>query len=317
MQGTPVLNTRSAEVDSAMPSAPDRPTAYLWCPAYALADQAQVERTRASAQRFAAAIGHSLIESPSLPRCGVIGSWPAPTERLAELEQALTHDLILAARGGYGCVDLVGALLDPARRLPRLVGYSDLTVLHACWSVRGGPETYYGFMPAAPCGERALSTAAALVRGEGLGLSAAGYPEATPVRAGEATGPLVPACLRVLASVCGTPAMPALAGTILALEDIDERPYRVDRDLAQLQLAGALDGVRALVFGTLRFQAPAGYAGPSALEICRRWGDRLGVPTLYGLPFGHEPDPVTLPWGRPATIGIGGADWRLDIAAAR
>lgn len=135
-----------------------------------------------------------------------------------------------------------------------------------------------------------------------------------PLRCGWAHAPTFAACLRVLASLIGTAAMPDLAGTILCLEDTDERPYQMDRDLQQLHQAGALRGVLGLVFGVFPARVAPGYAGPSSQDIAATWAERLGLPTIAGLPFGHDPDPLTLPCGRIATLTVESTHWSLAIA---
>ncbi|MBA3707502.1 MAG: LD-carboxypeptidase [Planctomycetes bacterium] len=289
------------------------PSAYLFCPAYPLRDQDQLSRALASARAFADSVGHELIASPDIAGWGADGAWPDADLRRRDFERALGHDLIIAARGGYGCTDLAATASAHGGRLPLLVGYSDLTVLHAVWRGRGAGESLYGFMPAAAPGERSLESASALARGEGLAFDSRTMPDVAVLRAGSARGPLFAACLRVLASLCGTPLMPPLRGCILALEDIDERPYQIDRDLAQLGLAGALDGVVGLVFGSFRSQPRAGYGGPDARDICRRWAERRGLPAIQALPFGHDEDPVTLACGREASLDCGPGHWSLRI----
>ncbi|MBA3845195.1 MAG: LD-carboxypeptidase [Planctomycetes bacterium] len=225
----------------------------------------------------------------------------------------MTHPVLLAARGGYGCLELIASMAAIVDRPgPLLIGFSDLTVLHAWWRRRGRGESIYGFMPGAPHGERALASAAACAQGEGF----AHRGDATQVVAGgEAQGEMFAACLRVLAGLVGTPAMPDLAGSILALEDIDERPYSVDRDLMQLHLSGALTRVRGLVFGRFPCALPDDYAGPTQREVAASWARRLGVPAIVDLPFGHDPDPLALPCGRPTTLRCTPDGWRLDIAS--
>jgi muramoyltetrapeptide carboxypeptidase len=287
-------------------------SAYLWCPAYPLADMAQQERAIGAAQLFAEACGLRLEVSPLLGRRTGCGAWLPADERRADLEQGFRHDLLLAARGGYGCLDLLETLAGYDGAPPPVMGYSDLTILHGLWRRRGWRSGWYGFMPGVTPGGRAMASAIACVAGDTLVLDHGTDPGVTVVRPGRAEGPLVPACLRVLAGLAGTPAMPDLAGCILALEDIDERPYRMDRDLMQLYLSGCLRGVAGLVLG--RFPCadlPADYQGPSVRDIARRWADRLAVPSVASLPFGHETDPVTLPCGRMATLSADGDLWRL------
>jgi muramoyltetrapeptide carboxypeptidase len=143
---------------------------------------------------------------------------------------------------------------------------------------------------------------------------AATVPEVRVVRHGAAQGPLFAGCLRVLAGLVGTPWMPDLRGRVLALEDIDERPYRIDRDLQQLHLAGCLAGVVGLVTNAFPATLPAGYRGPSSGDIVRAWAERLGVPALVDLPFGHHADPLTLACGRATTLRAGHGTWSLEQA---
>ena len=291
------------------------PTAYLWCPAYSLADPARVAKARQGAATLAGALGWDLREAPTLAQPGAPGRWAPSAIRRQELAQALGQDVLLAARGGYGCLDLVDDLLAWPGRGGRLVGYSDLTVLHAIWRRRGWGETLYGFMPGVDHGPRALASTIALARGEGLRCDPASDPEATVLAEGTAEGWCFAACLRVLAGLVGTPALPDLRGAVLALEDIDERPYQIDRDLAQLHRAGALAGISGLLFGRFPATLAVDYAGPSASTIARTWADRLGVPALGGLPIGHDADPLTLACGRTTRLVAHPGEWYLEQAS--
>ncbi|HYE03963.1 MAG TPA: LD-carboxypeptidase [Planctomycetota bacterium] len=286
---------------------------YLCVPAYPLRDADEVARTLAAAEGFAARLGLPLVASPLLERTRPAGAWLGADERRDDLARGLAHPVLLAARGGYGCLELIASMAAGADRPgPLLIGFSDLTVLHAWWRRHGRGESVYGFMPGAPHGERALASAVDCALGRG---AAHAGDAAQVVAGGEARGVLFAACLRVLAGLVGTAAMPDLAGTVLALEDIDERPYRVDRDLMQLHLSGALAGVRALVFARFPCALPPDYAGPSMRSIAASWARRLGVPAIIDLPFGHDPDPLALPCGRPATLRCAPDGWRLDIAS--
>ncbi|MBA3936781.1 MAG: LD-carboxypeptidase, partial [Planctomycetes bacterium] len=260
--------------------------------------------------------GLELIASPLLGRRAPPGGWLPAEERQGDLARGLDHGVLLAARGGYGCLDLVSGLLASGRtRGPLLVGYSDLTILHACWQRNGWGESLYGFLPGIGAGPRSLDSTARLLRGEGLGWSASACPTVRTLAPGRVRAPLVAACLRVLAGLVGTPAMPELGGSILAIEDIDERPYRLDRDLWQLHAAGRLAGVVGLIGGQFTAESPAAYGGPDAGQVLAGWAGRLGVPAIVGLPFGHADDPLTLPWGRVAELVASAQGWSLDISA--
>lgn len=290
---------------------------WLWCPAYPLADASAQVACDTAARRFTSALGIQLSASPLLNQHPGQGAWLPAAERAADLLAGITavgHDgWLLAARGGYGCMDLLAHL--PATPLPQLIGYSDLTALHAAWHVRGERGGLYGLMPGVRHGTRALETALALARGEAMTLGATALPEVGILTPGRAAGPLFAGCLRVLAGLAGTPWMPRLRGHVLALEDIDERPYRIDRDLHQLHASGALDGIVGLIFGRFPVELDPRYAGPSVHDICRRWADRLSVPAIAGLPFGHDADPLTLAESRHTQLIVTADDWQMTQVA--
>lgn len=291
---------------------------FLWSPAYSVADAEQLQRTRDNGRWLADCVGATVVESTSLGQFLPSGSWRDGHDRRAEMESALDCQYLVAARGGYGAVELATALLHaPHTSAGVLVGYSDVTVLHACWRIRGWGESLYGFLAGLNLGQRSRESTRQLIIGGGLSVDERSDPDVTPLHGDVADGTCFAACLRVLTGLVGTPAMPHLDGCILALEDIDERPYQIDRDLQQLYLSGALLGVRGLVFG--RFPAPAvdGYSGPSALDICRRWAKRLGVPAIAGLRFGHDEDPLTLACGRLSRLTVAGTKWSLELKPRR
>jgi muramoyltetrapeptide carboxypeptidase len=273
------------------------------------------EPAKAVAHAFVAAIGGDLRVSEDFSVWLGEGAWAPAAQRQASFRRVLTHDLLLAGRGGFGCLDLLDEVSSHSGPLPGLIGYSDLTVLHAAWTVRGGPETLYGFMPGVPHGPRAVTSAVALWQGHGQRWDGGLLPESRGIRHGVAQGRLFAGCLRVLAGLVGTRWMPDLRGRLLGIEDIDERPYRIDRDLRQLHLAGCLDGVVGLVTNSFPASSPTGYQGPTSSDIITLWAERLGIPALVGLPFGHHADPLTLPCGRPTTLSVGNSGWQLDIAA--
>jgi muramoyltetrapeptide carboxypeptidase len=128
----------------------------------------------------------------------------------------------------------------------------------------------------------------------GAGLAGTGV-----IHPGHARGQLLGGSLTLLAHLCGTRHQPSLAGAILFFEDVGEKPYRLDRYLTQLRLAGALSGVRGVAVGQLtQCDAP----GESAVEAVRALVRELGVPAVEGLPAGHERDNHALLLGAPAWL---------------
>jgi muramoyltetrapeptide carboxypeptidase len=234
-------------------------------------------------------------------------------ERLAALDAALRDDraaVLWAARGGYGVTRLLGRL-DGAvlRRAPKLlVGFSDLTAL-LCWAyVHAGVPSIHGPVVAQldELPEHDRERVFDLIAGE-LPEPLLADEHSAALHGGRVEGPLIPANLEVLRSLIGTPHMPALAGAILAIEEVGERPYRLDRALTQLLDSGSLRGVAGVAVGDLHGCVEpdnGGSRGWSAAEVVEDRLARLGVPVLTGLAFGHAP-------GRNAALGFG-VRGRLD-----
>ncbi|MBA3845351.1 MAG: LD-carboxypeptidase [Planctomycetes bacterium] len=294
-----------------------RPRCYVCCPAYAVHGPIDRDRIVHSIKRFTDHAGFDLVLSPLLDQHLGHGAWLPEAERIADIKRALGHELIWAARGGYGSIHLVDAVLaEKVERAPILIGYSDLTILHACWRKRGWRESLYGSIPSQIDGSRGGETLAKALLGEGFVRDESTDRAVQVLRPGEARGTLVAACLSVLARLCGTPAQPDLSGCILAIEDVDERAFMIDSALQQLRRAGVLDGIVGLIGGSFTNQEKPDYAGPSVTEVLRAWGKALAVPTLARLPFGHLNDGLILPWGRAAVLRAqSDADWSLTISA--
>jgi len=214
---------------------------------------------------------------------------------------------IVCARGGAGAGWLLGRL-DAAllRAHPKpFVGYSDITFLHL-YLARLGIGTLHGPMATSQLAEGGYDKASFL-----HGLTGAGAPysaepdDLEPLRGGEAEGVLRGGCLSILAAAAGTPWALDTRGedTILFLEDVDERPYRIDRMLLQLRASGALGGVRGIVFGDMPGCAPRMNEDYALEDVLRRALDGLDGPVALGLSSGHTASPaVTLPLGARARL---------------
>jgi muramoyltetrapeptide carboxypeptidase len=288
---------------------------YVTCPAYSIENPAKRARVLDSIQPVAAAMGWEVVPSPQLDRFVAHGGWLPAAERCADIRRALDHDVIWACVGGYGSAHLVDTVMaaEPARP-PRLIGYSDITILHACWRARGWGEGLYTAVPAGR--GRTRDTLIALARGEGLRLSPANEAAVRVLRPGKAAGRIYPACVSVLSGLVGTRAMPDLDGCILAVEDIGEQPYQIDFALWQLKKSGHLDAVTGLVGGAFQLKERMEPYGPSFDEVLADWAQILAVPTITRLPFGHIDDGITLPVGRAAELRAEpGGDWGLTILA--
>jgi len=240
--------------------------------------------------------------------------------RAQEWQEAATDQearALWAARGGYGAMRLLpriepGRLLHPPKWV---VGFSDITALHAGLN-RAGLVTCHGpvvtqlprVTPQALDHLEALLFGLAGAPGNGLTPAAgAGLAGTAVIRPGTASGTLLGGSLTILAHLCGTPWLPRFQSAILFLEDIGEKPYRLDRYLTQLRLSRALDGVRGVCVGQL-----TDCDGPEAEEVVegdlsgavtvRELVRALGVPAIEGLPAGHEADNRALPLGSVVTL---------------
>lgn len=212
------------------------------------------------------------------------------SRRTAELAAALADPEAKAlwiARGGYGAARLLPAIApERVSALPRwLVGFSDATVLHALWARAGLVSLHGPNVTTLP----AWSDEARSELFELLAAPAERTYAGRTLRDGPpARGRLLGGNLTVLASLAGTGALPSFEGAILLLEDVDERPYRLDRSLTQLRLAGSLRGIRAVVIGQLTgCEAPQSDIGAHDVLVDALAG--LDVPIVSDLPFGHEP----------------------------
>ncbi len=231
-------------------------------------------------------------------------------ERAHELMELVADpqvDAVLCARGGYGVMRLLPFLeWGHFRRFPKpLIGFSDITALLLALTTRARIVTYHGPVAVSTFDAFTLdSFRRTLFLPEGAtqpwSLQDSRWEVLAP---GTACGPLLGGNLSLLVSLLGTPYEPELRGAVLFLEDIGEEPYRVDRMLTQLLLAGKLQQCVAILLG--RFRAPWGQKRrgssigwqPPLPEIFRDRLGGLGIPILAGVPIGHLRSKLTLPLG--------------------
>lgn len=214
---------------------------------------------------------------------------------------------IVCARGGYGTMRILPALDAAALRDdPKVVvGFSDLTALLAFGAVAAGVRGVHG-PTVTHLAELPAEDAAWLFRvledPSPLGPLPGGLQPIGAAATGSVSGPLVGGNLEVFSRLLGTPWQPPLDGAVFLVEDIGERPYRIDRTLTQLRLAGALDGVAAVVVGDLTRCDEADGSSPRGLEVV---GERLatfGLPGLAGLSIGHGARNAAVPFGARCTV---------------
>jgi muramoyltetrapeptide carboxypeptidase len=191
--------------------------------------------------------------------------------------------------------------LEALRARPRaLIGFSDITALHAAWQA-AGLVSFHGPVARNPLGPfSAQSMRRAVIDGSD---SAGHAAEAVCVREGVAEGRLLGGNLALVAALVGTPWALSFRDAIVVLEDVHEATYRMDRMLVQLRLAGAFDGCRGLVFGQCTDCPDSSEDGRRSLhDLVAELAVDLGVPALLGVPVGHIAEQWTLPFGAVATL---------------
>jgi muramoyltetrapeptide carboxypeptidase len=236
------------------------------------------------------------VPEPVFKKCGFLAG---PDEVRAEVINALFRDpevdAVLCARGGYGSTRVLPYLdWETIRRRPKaFVGFSDITVLHWVLHQRTGLVSFHGPMGTTLAAASELSREhfqQALMSGRPLDLVPEG---ASALRQGEAVGKVVGGNLTLLCHLVGTPYAPNFDGCILVVEDVTEAPYRIDRMLVQLSLAGCFHEVAGVVLGA--FQDCGDVA--EIHEVFLRTFGPLGIPIVAGFPIGHGQENTTLPLG--------------------
>jgi len=230
----------------------------------------------------------------------------------------------MATRGGYGLTRLLDRLdwkllAQSVEQGTRWVGHSDLTSLQLGLLAHAGgrskPITWAGPMAADHFGrdeeqggvdEVTEGCFLEAMRGE---LEAIGFRTEPGFDGLDVRGTLWGGNLTVLMSLLGTPHWPRIKGGILFLEDVNEHPYRVERNLLQLHQAGVLDSQRAVLLGHFSHWKPSpldrGYTLKTAVAHLR---SVTRTPILTGLPMGHVPTIVSLPVGARVTLATQGRE---------
>jgi muramoyltetrapeptide carboxypeptidase len=239
----------------------------------------------------------------------------SPQVRAASLQRAFDEmdaDAVISIRGGYGSVEVL-PLLD-ADRIRRsrtaFVGYSDVTSVHSYLGAVAGLASVHGAMiegrlakgPAAYDPATFLQSLSADAMGE---MAPDGLETLIPGRAIEAAGALAGGTLTQLVSSIATPyEYQPPDGHVLFLDEINERPYRLQRMLVHLRLSGRLERTAAIVFGQMPgCDEPGGQL--TARDVILDVLQDFPGPVLMGFPSGHTVTPLlSLPLGvRTRVIG--------------
>ena len=245
--------------------------------------------------------------------------------RLAALHRvaAAAPSVAMPTRGGYGITRLLDRidwklLARSVEQGTRWVGHSDFTAVQLGLLARSGAVTWAGPMATDDFG-RAIDaggvdevTRDCFLEAMSGELEAVGFRTETGFDGLNVRGRLWGGNLTMVMSLLGTPYWPQaklIKGGVLFLEDVNEHPYRVERNLLQLQQAGVLQAQKAVILGAFSAWKPSpldrGYTLKSALARVRAG---MKTPLLTGLPFGHVQPKVTLPVGQKVQLVVQGRD---------
>ena len=232
-------------------------------------------------------------------------------QRVHDFQHALDDDsirAILCSRGGYGTVRIIDKI-DFRRYMAKpkwIIGYSDITVLHAHIHRHFAVETLHAVMPVnmkEDAATESLESMRNVLFGSRISYT---LPLAPLNRPGEGEGMLVGGNLSVLYSLMGSTSMPDTAGKILFLEDVDEYLYHIDRMMTAMKRAGKLDKLRGLIVGGMdRMNDNQVPFGRSAYEIISEALAGQSFPVCFGFPAGHGVKNLALIMGRMVRFKVG------------
>jgi len=242
--------------------------------------------------------------------------------RLAAIHRAAASgaDVALISRGGYGLTRILPSIrykqvAKAVARGTRFVGLSDFTAFQNALLAQTGAVSWAGPALGEDFGAEegpddimeACFDDLITGQGEGAGWRLPKEKEGAAARVlhiPDAT--LWGGNLSVLASLVGTPWLPAVQGGVLFLEDVHEHPYRIERLLTQLLHAGVLARQKAVVLGQFTNYKLVPHDKGYKLQTVVDWlrAQLRKVPVLTGLPFGHVPTKVVLPVGAPVTLAV-------------
>ena len=237
-------------------------------------------------------------------------------ERRHDLQQALDNPEIAAifcARGGYGSMRIVDDIdFTGFKAHPKwLVGYSDITVLHAHIQQTCGIQSIHALMPVnfpgLPVYDLSISSLKMALFGDSLHyVHAFETPGMGPKnRPGEATGVLVGGNLSLLYALQGSVSDLNTQGKILFIEDLDEHLYHIDRMILSLKRSGKLKHLSALIVGGMTDMKDNTIPyGKTAEEIIMEHVSEFNYPIVFGFPAGHTKENRALILGREISLKV-------------
>lgn len=238
--------------------------------------------------------------------------------RLNEMYHFLTSDnvdAIIGARGGYGCTRIYPKLISKIKKIknlkPKVIyGYSDLTTFLNGFYQDLNWTTFHGPVVVSQVFQNSNDSTDRKSFEEHIFSNQTPqevtHPEMITLSPGTATAPIVGGCLSLVTSSIGTSYEINTKNKILFLEDVGERPYRVDRMLTQCEQAGLFDAVSGIIFGEYTNCTPPSVAEfghetfdvkTVIVEFMKKISKKRKIPIIYNYPAGHGSPQTTIPIG--------------------
>lgn len=222
-----------------------------------------------------------------------------PVETVKDLRAFFTDEdikAVWAARGGYGSNHLLKYMKNFGEVFPKiLIGSSDVSYLLWYFQDKMDMVVFYGPMAYSSIAEKRFDR-------ENLNMILSGSYEKIEVNGkvlknGVVKSPVTGGCLSNIVSLIGTEYFPVLKQKILLLEDINERPYRLDRMIWQMSECGSFSGITGLILGEFPGCFKNRDEKTDFFNKISKYFYKFDFPVLYDLPFGHSDNIMTLPLG--------------------
>lgn len=236
--------------------------------------------------------------------------------------------ILLGVRGGYGAMRILPKLTHTQwqtltqkfkQRGTLMMGFSDFTALQLGVLAQGNMPAVAGAMLGSDFGKEVVNTDTIqsfinLCQNKKLSILVTDNQPYTTTKA-PISGKIWGGNLSVLASLVGTPYMPKVDNGILFIEDVGEQPYRLERMLQTLRLAGILATQKAIILGKFNFKGETDvYASEYTFDtVIRDLQATTRLPIFTEFPFGHVAQRINFPLGVPATILPMTTGYRVDF----
>ena len=212
-------------------------------------------------------------------------------------------DAIICARGGYGCMRILPLLdFDIIQNNPKIfIGFSDITVLLSVMFNRCNLVTFHGPVVTSLADASEETKYSLFSNLTSNSKPVINLHNGKTIIPGVAAGELCGGNLTMLCHLVGTSFAPVFENKILFLEDRGEAPYRIDRMLVHMELAGCFEGLSGIVLGDFEECGPM----EDVYDIIAELFEKYSIPILAGLDAGHGHHNLTIPLGIEATLDAG------------